>query len=397
MTGPNPLVRRLGCASSYIVQVWYFDRLLNKLRYYTTLTGIIEINWERTLDDHSEARVNFLPQKGDDCCGKLKPIFDSQGNLLEPGLWPWAHEIAIYRDGELVWQGPVFSVDEVVMPDESTDHIQITARDVLAWLDRRTVHSDIFMNDQFYDLSLIAERIIRDAFAPDDPGILQYLTIRLSGRKGRHTVRHWEARCGDELRTIAQGGLDFTAIGRTIIVGSPTRNPAVPTITLRARDFLAGIEIRIVGAEAATAGIAVGGAPTTTDPSIDPADIPPNKQYYGGSDPYFGLIENWTQSEGVGDNDFLLWIAKQKVAEGNPPPLTLSIPADSSLNPEAPVSIHDLVPSTYFTVLIAGTCRTLAQYMRLSHVRVAWEPGAEETVGVTFIPQNVLVGEVEDT
>lgn len=395
MTTPN-LTPILGCASTYTVQVWYWDRALHKLRYYTDLSGITEIAWERTLDDYSEARVTFTPTKGSDCCGKLKPIFNAQGTMIEPGLWPWAHEIAIHRDGELVWQGPVFSIDETVMPNQQTDHIEITARDVIAWLDRRTIHNDIFMNDKYYDLSDIAAAIVRDAFAPDDPGVLEHLIVRPSGRKGQHTVRHWEARAGDEIRTVAQGGLDFTAIGRSIIIGSPSQDPTVTTRTLRERDFLAGIEIRIVGAEAATAGIAVGGPPTTTDPSVDPVNIPPNKQYYGGIDPYFGLIENWTQSDGVSDDTFLLWIATQKVLDGNPPPLTLSIPADSGLTPTAPVSIHHLVPSTYFTVLVAGTCRTLAQYMRLSHVRVDWTAGQSETIGVTFIPQNVLVGATDD-
>lgn len=390
MTTVERFARRLGCASTYTALIWYYDRSNNVLRYYTDLTGIISVTWERVLDDYSEARIRFRPRRGDDCCGKLKPTFDARGRLLWPGLWPWAHELAIYRDGDLVWQGPVFSIDETINPDESTEFIQITARDFLGWLDRRTVHTDIFMNDQFYDLSSIADRIIRDAFQPDDPGVLAHLQVRMSGRKGKHSVRHWEARSGDELREIAKGGLDFTSVGRAIIVGSPSRDETVPTIVLRAKDFQSGIEIRVVGAEAATAGIAVGGTPTEEGSTAPIEDVPPKKQYWGSKDPFFGLIENWTQSESVQDDEFLLWIAKQKVAEGNPPPYTLSIPADSSLSPDAPVSIHNLVPSTYFTVSISGTCRTLSQYMRLSHVRVTWEEKAPETVGVTFIPQNVL-------
>lgn len=396
MTAPGNITRRLGCAQDYSALIWYWDRANETLRYYTELTGITSLSWERVLDDHSEARVRFRPAKGDDCCGKLKPIFDSHGELISPGLWPWAHELAIYRDGELVWMGPVFSIDETVMPDETTDFIQVNARDFLGWLDRRVIHEDLYMNDEFYDLSEIGEAIVRDAFEPDDMGVLEHLEVTMSGRSGKHTVRKWEARSGEELRTVARGGLDFTAIGRKILIGSPTRDPAKPTITLRAKDFQSGIEIRVVGAEAATAGVAVGGPPEDADPEEPPENVPPKKAYFGGLDPYFGLIENWTQSEGVQDEEFLLWIAKQKVAEGNPPPYTLSVPADSGLSPDAPVSIHNLVPSQYFTVLIAGTCRTLSQYMRLSHVRVTWEANAPEAVGVTFIPQNVLNDDPED-
>lgn len=386
----TPLVQRLGCASTYTALIWYWDRTAGKLRYYTELSGIISVTWERVLDDFSEARVRFRPSQGDDCCGKLRPIFDSQGQLIEPGLWPWAMEVAIYRDGELVWMGPVFSVDETVQPDETTEFIQVTARDFLGWLDRRTVHNDIYYTDTFYDLSVIAEAIVRDAFEPDDPGVLDHLQVTLSGRKGKHSIRKWEAKSGDELREIARGGLDFTSVGRTIIITSPSRDENEPTITLRAKDFQSGIEIRVIGAEAATAAIAVGGQPEGDGETPPDPNVPPEKAYFGGLDPFFGLVENWTVSESVQDIEFLTWIAKARVAEGNPPPQTLSVPADSSLNANAPVSIHQLVPSRYFTLLISGTCRQLAQYMRLSHVRVAWEAGKPEQVAVTFIPQNIL-------
>src|SRR5688572_2357922 len=133
MTTPPVIVKRLGCAQSYTALVWYWDRSIGKIRYYTELTGITSLSWERVLDEFSEARIRFRPRLGDDCCGKLRPIVDAQGQLLEPGIWPWAMELAIYRDGELVWMGPIFSIDETVQPDESTDYIQITARDFLAW------------------------------------------------------------------------------------------------------------------------------------------------------------------------------------------------------------------------------------------------------------------------
>lgn len=405
MSAPNPLAgnlpAQLGCAQGYKAYIWYWDRANDDLKVYTELTGITDLTWERVLDDYSEARVNFRPAKGDQCCGKLKPVFDREGNLLEPGVWPWAHELALYRDGELVWQGPVFSMDEKVMPDESTDSIQIVARDFIAWLDRRVVHNDIWMNNNpanqpagTYDLVDIAEEIVRDAFEPDDPGVLAHLVTIPSQKMGKRTVRHWEARSGEELRDIARAGLDFTSVGRTILIKGARRDENQNTITLRAKDFQSGIEIRIVGSEAATAGIAVGGVPTGDNPDVPVEDVPPAKAYYfdpvrGAVDPFFGLVENWTQQEGVLDQGFLEWIARQKIAEGYPPPQTLSVPADSGLSPTAPVSIHHLVPSTYFAIAIEGTCRALRQYMRLSHLRVTWTAEQAEQVGVTFIPGNI--------
>lgn len=396
MTAPD-LTPRLGCATTYSAQIYYWDRALQAIRYYTTLTGIMSLTWERTLDDYSEARLTFRPGGGDDCCGKLRPQFNAAGELTEPGLWPWAHELAIFRDGDLVWQGPVFSIDELVQADETTEKIQIVARDFLGWLDRRTIHQDIFLTDREYDLAEQAEAIIRDAFEPDDPGVLDHLVISNIGKASKRSIRRWEAKSSEELREIARAGLDYTSVGRAIIVKSSSHNPAVPTITLRAKDFLSGVEIRVVGAEAATVGVAVGGPPPDADPNIPPENIPPQKVYYpltGGISPFFGLVENWTVSEGVTNESFLLWVAQQKVFDGNPPPTTLSLPADSSLSPEAPVSIHQLVPSTYFTINVNGTCRSVTQYMRLSHLRVTWSTDGPETVGVTFIPHRLL--EIEE-
>lgn len=395
MTNPAPLAHRLGCATNYSAYIYYFDRAEGQLRLYTELTGIIEITWERVLDDFSEARLRFRPEKGDDCCGKIKMILDDLGRVLEPGLWVWAHELAIYRDGDLVWQGPLFSIDELVLPDETSDHIQLTARDFIGWLDRRVIHNDIIMTDRTYDLSEMAERVVRDAFAPDPVGVLPHLHVTPSGRTGKRSVRHWEARSSEELRDIARGGLDFTSVGRAIIIKGPTRDETVPTTVLRAKDFNSGVEIRMVGSEAATVGYAIGAVETDPNSTQPIENIPPKKQRWPvnpaeGVNPFYGLIENWTQSEGVQDDEFLQWIARQKVIDGNPPPRTLSIPADTGLSPNAPVSIHHLIPSTYFTVAISGTCFALTQYVRLSHVRVSWTANQPETVGVTFVPGNIL-------
>jgi hypothetical protein len=64
------------------------------------------------------------------------------------------------------------------------------------------------------------------------------------------------------------------------------------------------------------------------------------------------------------------------------------------LSSDANVSIHHLIPSRHFRINIIGTCSTLVQYMRLSHVEVTWEANAPEKVGVTFIPGNSIQGAV---
>lgn len=398
MTLPNAISPRLGCAENYTAEVWVWDRVNYdppRTRYVTQLTGIMSLYWERVIDDYSEARVRFRPMKGDDCCAKISPRWNAAGEVTEAGVWPWSHELVLYRDGDPVWSGPIFSVDETVQPDETTAFIQINARDRLAWLDRRVIHHDMPFAAQT-DLTEIAAWIINDSFAPDPVGVVPAnVIVTPSGRLGRRTTRKEEARAGDEIREVARGGIDFTCIGRTIIVKGVRRDPAVGAPELRNRDFQAGVEIRIVGADAATVGYAVGKAPLHADGSAPEEGDPPVKAKAvapgvpaSGVDPFFGLIESLTNAATSDDPDFLMWMATELIDENYPPPRALSIPEASTLSPDANVSIHHLIPSRHFKITIIGTCTSLAQYMRLSHVEVTWEPNAPEKVGVTFIPGN---------
>lgn len=406
MTVPHTVSPRLGCAESYTVEVWVWDRTYRptpgepvqpRARYVTQLTGIISIYWERTIDDFSEARIRFKPVRGDDCCAKLAPRWDNNNTLVESGIWPWSHEVVVFRDGEAVWSGPVFSYDETVNADESTSWIQINARDHLAWLDRRVIHQNMPFSD-LTDLTVIAEWIILDAFGPDDLGINANITRTDSGRKGRRTTRYWEARSGDELREVARGGIDFTCVGRHVIIKGVRRDPAIGAPELRNSDFLAGVEVRIVGAEAAGVGYAVGKPPGETPAEgaepVKVRAVAAGLEPTNGVDPFFGLIEALTHAETSDSIDFLSWMAVELVDENMPPPRTLSVPAGSTLSPEANVSVHELIPSRHFRLNIRGACAQLAQYMRLSHVEVAWEPNTPERIGVTFIPGQVEVSEV---
>lgn len=407
MTTPHSIVPRLGCATEYTAEIWVLDRSFitaehpyPERRLVTQISGITNLYWERTIDDFSEARVRFQPQKGDDCCSALIPKWDSKGKLIQSGVWPWSHEILIYRDGEPVWMGPIFSFDETVNPSETTDFIQINARDYLAWIDRRVIHQTLQFGGTTstaqHDLVKIARAIVLDAFAPDNLGFREedVPIYPDSGRRGFRTTRAHEARSGDELREVARGGIDFTCIGRRVHIKGVRRDPNVGTPELRNRDFQAGTEIRIVGAEAATKGYAVGQPPVDPEQAGAAAPIgvaiapgvPPS-----GIDPFFGLIEALTNSGETTSEEFLQWMATELVDENMPPPRTLSVPAGSTLSPDANVSVHELIPSRHFKLTIKGTCSTLSQYMRLSHMEATWEPNTPERIGVTFIPGNVEV------
>ncbi|NED91038.1 hypothetical protein G3I76_64515, partial [Streptomyces sp. SID11233] len=67
--------------------------------------------------------------------------------------------LVIYRDGHLVWEGPVLT------PTWTRSGVTIEAADVLTWLDWRVPHEDRLWSGA--DLATIADWLIRDGFAPD--------------------------------------------------------------------------------------------------------------------------------------------------------------------------------------------------------------------------------------
>lgn len=94
----------LGCATSYQAVIhWQGGK-----RLFAVLDAVTEVTWARKLDDYSEASVKLAkPALSPLCWSKIAAQYDNDGMLLRPGIEPWAHELSIYRDHGLVWQGPV--------------------------------------------------------------------------------------------------------------------------------------------------------------------------------------------------------------------------------------------------------------------------------------------------
>ncbi|MFE2491008.1 hypothetical protein ACFXGR_49000 [Streptomyces mirabilis] len=76
---------------------------------------LTEVEWSRVLDGTSSARA--LIQPDGDCCTRLGRIGS------------WRTRLAIFRDGQYVWDGPVTDVTW------SLGQVEVTAEDGSVWLD----------------------------------------------------------------------------------------------------------------------------------------------------------------------------------------------------------------------------------------------------------------------
>lgn len=349
----------LGCNPSY-------ELLITSRCGRNTIAALTDFNrltWGRRLDDISQASVT-LPG---DCCGKLADVRS------------WANELHIIRDGDEVWSGPI-----TVQPN-CRSGVTIIAYDFLAWLGKRVVRIARCYDPQCggaaTDPVLIADQLIRDGLLPDDPCLLDFLTTIPGGTAQDRNYEANSAYVIDSLRDLARGGLDFTAIGRRIVV-MPEGHGLGRTALLSCDAFGGDVCSTEDGLAAATRAVVTGKAADGTTVVSGSA---------GGVDPFFGLLEVLHNDDTIRTEFAADAQAAGLVRSGNPPPLLVQPPQGSALSPEAPVCINELVPGVEVPVVMDCTCREVSQMMRLTQLDVTVTADGE-SVAPLLVPAGVGLG-----
>jgi hypothetical protein len=178
----------------------------------------------------------------------------------------------------------------------------------------------------------------------------------------------------------AKGGIDYTAIGRRIVINDTHENIGEGR-TLTEADFDGEIEIVSYGMEGATISAVTDGQGRAA--------------VTGGVDPYYGEIELLhTSYEEVESTENATQItleemttqARRNMSGRYPTPVILRVPANTTLNPRTADELMDLlVPGVRFPVRTTKTYRKINQIQKLD--RVVFEETAEgETISVTMSP-----------
>lgn len=342
----------LGCPDTYSVQ--FHD---NEGRVpFGSAVEPTSVEWNRILDDTSDAKV-VVNVKDAECC-------DTLGQVRT-----WCNDMSLYRDADLVWQGPVSGISY------TGDQVTVSAKDVTAWLARRVIRNlldfTIATGSGATDLALIAQAILQDALGPDDPNVLQYLAVTLSGVVGERKYPANSSYAGDELRELARTGIDFTAIGRRIIIAGEV--PFGRLATLTDEDFAGPLTVIEDGTAAVSKAYVVGQGVTATSGGIGPC----------------GLIERLEKEDEIRDLNSAQAEADALVMAGSPTPLYLEVPDGSRLTPEAPVQISELVPGVTIPVASTQTCREVSALLRLTKLAVTFNSTDGESVGVTLAPPGI--------
>ena len=365
---------RLGCAHTYTATVHY----RGGQQVYAYLDTVESLEWERVRRGVSEATVTLHKSRISPGC---------RGRLAD--LWPWVHEVTIYRNQQAVWQGPLLNIVE------GRTTLVLTARDCGAYLEKRVLRKDDKLTDA--DLSNVARAVVESALSDhDDIGVLDQVASEPSGKTGSRTIRAFSRMGWDELEEVAEEGVEVSFVGRRLAIGpvADEDTPAQGRIT--SDDLLGEPEMEMDGEEYASL---VYAAPQAQE------NIWNHLEAVGGTSPYFGLVEHVVQTshpwrvdddgdfdpqgdDGLSEQETIE--ALQRTAEGefeqrSRPPIVLRVSDQSHLSADAPISLDRLIPGVRIDLALGEDFTLRVQRaMRLMRVSVSYDTSGEQ-VGVSLV------------
>ncbi|MEU5497995.1 hypothetical protein [Streptomyces griseofuscus] len=318
---------------------------------------LTEVEWNRVLDGVSTARVVINPDG--DCCGRLGRVSS------------WRNRLVLFRDDKYVWDGPITNISWAL------DGIELNAKDVLAWLDRRVIHETrTFTN---VDLMDVAEWLIDDGFRPDDPGH----TVQVIGQAGVSGSRSYSqdiGQTGDWLRQLAEAGLDYTAIGSKILLLPETYTQSVGRLS--DADLPDGLQVAEDGDSLITRWIVAG---SDTSGAIGEA---------GGTDAFYGLHERYIEQTEITDNASAEQSAQARQRTSATVPVFIDT-QEVTISPEAAIDVPSLVPGWSLDVTSMETCRKVTQRLKIVGVKVSETGGDENTPGRESVQVQVAASGAE--
>jgi hypothetical protein len=342
------------------------------------LTGISYLDYNRVRDDISTSKI-VVRDWSVDC-----------GDLLKK-LQTWAYEVVIYRNNgyskDRVWEGPITLLTYEV------DSVTIDAKDVMAYPYRRIIKQA--MNDAQLGATVTdrAMRVIQNVMAADDPNVLPYLNpiFNDDDTKTYRSTPAYSRTAFEEIDDMAaNAGLDYTAVGRSILLWS-TKHRIGTLPEFRDADFGSPPIVSEYGMSMANFYSVSDGNGIHGEASRLGADE---------VDEVYGLVEmlssTWasdTQAEqGTYTQQGLQTVidsfsdsAERSINDRYPPPVIVRVPDNTTLNPDTVISIQQLVPGVVIPLRSQSTLRTVIGNQKLDSVTVI-EQNDSEVITVTMSP-----------
>jgi hypothetical protein len=373
------------------------------VRRLDQLVDVASVEYSRELDQITAATIIV---SGRSCIG--------QRSFLQQ-IAARRHEVVIYRGAERVWEGPILEVRWY------SNRVEIVAHDVIEYADYTPLSidwpnedgggqrymtervRDIFLHELTtpYDMEVTVSGVSDLVEVPrwenlDPPiNVLPHLDIRASvGPQGiltRSSTLAFEMMLGEHLRNLAEGGLDFTAVGRRILIWDGATSIG-RTRQLTDADFYGELQVIAAGSEHASIGHV--SAQREEENAEDPGIVPASVGNAGGPDDFYGVWTRLTSlaSEEGNDTPSQLELnsqARRQIVGRNPVPLEIIVPQGGGLRLSHDLRVEHLVPGVVMPVRAMLNLRQVAQDQRLQKVTIKEVPGLE-TVQVSLSAVGVV-------
>jgi FlaG/FlaF family flagellin (archaellin) len=327
----------LGCAThSYTIT----DRDGGNVASAGTLTAV---QYNRLLNDASTGIIT-VGTAAPGCCEQLGRIR------------AWRHRLNIFRGSDLMWSGLVLNVDWTY------DQVVVTGVDLFGLLDRRVPHQDMVFSGT--DLTVIAEELIDDGLAPDDPGHEVTIMGPAMVTGGRSYDRDI-GQTADHLRDLTDTGIDITVIGNRFIILPDNFGDVVGRLS--DDDLPQGLRVTEDGAGLATRQIVAGS---------EDGDVLGSA---GGTNAYYGLLEVYTEQTTITTDTAATESARARLAASAMVPVFIDT-QDVTLAPTANVSMRALVPGWCVDITTDSTCRRITQRLKITGLKVSENATQEQVV-----------------
>ena len=327
---------------------------------------LTSVDWGRQRDDTSFAHFTTT-----------QPSWECQRLLAN--IAPNRHELVIFRGQERVWEGPLSLVTY------TSSSVQVEARDVTYYTLRTVAHAG-YDNSYPHVASVVAraqgmitaELARKEALDPPInvvPHLRSYNTVN-DAQTSKVTLPFMTTVFDDYDQMAARSGLDYTVVGRSIILFD-THTVFYTTPVVTQADFLGDVTVSVYGVEGATS-----------------AYVTDGQGHYGSDgaiDPYYGEWEIFDQAYDEGSDTAIPSVAEmtsqaqRNLTGRNPVPVIVRVPDGSQLSPQSTLQMKDLVPGARVPLRATLTASTFTQMQKLDAVKVS-EDSNGETITVTMSP-----------
>lgn len=302
------------------------------------------VTWNRAKNEFTQATVNL-----------------SAGRSLANDLEPWLHQLAIFRDDEPVWRGFVFNTSA------QDGKLSVTARDPSSWFSKRRVER----SRGWYgvDPTTIAAEVIRDALAAFDPfGMSQYMVEAPTGLFVNYEVKKDAVLVAEVLKDLVDVGLQWTVTGGRLVLGPAPRAHTTAGLDDSHFDTLPTVE--------------KDGSAVVNDLLILGKGA--SGQYFDYGSGFAGALQGIEKADALTTEFQCVNEARDQVRSRTVATRRISMPGNSRLMPNAPVSVEELVPGCLVPIATNTTGILVASRLELSEMSVKAGRSGDE-VSVTLV------------